>query len=120
MSEVESFDPRTPVTVTEAARNHFVARLAQTPEAKGVRISVKESGCSGYQYVIDYITEVSAEDGARTLADSYLLCVAPEAVKILNGTTIHLVKEGLNETIEFENPNVQSRCGCGESFSVDT
>lgn len=120
MSQVESFDPRVPVTLTDAARKHFLASLANKPEAKGVRISIKESGCSGYQYVIDYVNEIPAEDGTRMLTDNYALCVAPEAVKILTGTTIDLVKEGLNETIEFENPNVQSRCGCGESFSINT
>lgn len=119
MSHVESFDPRVPVTLTNAAREHFLARLAGTPDAKGVRVSVKESGCSGYQYVIDYVNEIPSSDGTRELDDQYLLCVAPEAIKILTGTTIDLVKEGLNESIEFENPNVQSRCGCGESFTIN-
>jgi iron-sulfur cluster assembly accessory protein len=119
MSQVENFDPRVPVTLTSAALEHFLARLTSAPDAKGVRISVKESGCSGYQYVIDYVNEIPSGDGARQIDEHYILCVAPEAIKILKGTTIDLVKEGLNESIEFENPNVQSRCGCGESFTIN-
>jgi Fe-S cluster assembly protein SufA/iron-sulfur cluster assembly protein len=37
---------------------------------------------------------------------------------MLKGTEIDLVREGVNEVVKFNNPNVVAECGCGESFSV--
>ncbi|MEJ2669766.1 MAG: iron-sulfur cluster assembly accessory protein [Gammaproteobacteria bacterium] len=118
MSLVATFDPKAPVQVSDAACAHFIERLKRQPSAKGVRLSVKESGCSGYQYTIDYVENIPETDGTLALNDQYVLCVDSQALNIISGTLIDLVREGLNETIEFENPNIQSRCGCGESFTV--
>jgi len=118
---VQTFDPNEPVHVTAKARQHFVDQLKHQEAAQGVMLSVKESGCSGYQYVIEYTQQPPPKDVSPiSLEDSFYLYVDPQASTILNGTTIDLVQEGLNESIEFQNPNVQSRCGCGESFSIDT
>ena len=118
MGSVETFDPKAPLRVSDAARTHFVERLRLRPSAKGVRVDIKKSGCSGYQYVIDYVDGILETDNTVPLDDHYVLCINPTAIPVIGGTLIDFVKEGLNETIEFENPNVQSRCGCGESFSV--
>jgi iron-sulfur cluster assembly accessory protein len=40
------------------------------------------------------------------------------ALSMLKGTEIDLVKDGINQVIKFNNPNVVAECGCGESFSV--
>ena len=46
------------------------------------------------------------------------MSVDVDALKMLHGTEIDLVTEGINKVIKFNNPNVTAECGCGESFSV--
>ncbi|HKK23067.1 MAG TPA: iron-sulfur cluster assembly accessory protein [Pseudohaliea sp.] len=116
---VETFDMQArPVTVTEAAAEHFRASL----KAKGlpaVRISVQESGCTGFKYVMEEVD--SAEDGdlTVTLDNGIELYLDDRAVEFLRGTQIDYEREGVNRTLKFRNPNVVAECGCGESFSVE-
>jgi iron-sulfur cluster assembly protein len=80
---------------------------------------VKDSGCSGYAYVLD-LTENVPQDTLRIDAEEGLtLFIDSKSVPALSGSTLRLVKEGLNETIKFDNPNAGSYCGCGESFTVN-
>ena len=41
-----------------------------------------------------------------------------ESFPVLDGTTVDFVRQGLNESFQFQNPNVKAECGCGESFTV--
>lgn len=116
---VETFDVREELlTVTPAAARHFLASL-QPRGLKGVRIDVQESGCTGFKYVL---TEVAAgEDGDVPihLDNGITLYLAPVALPFLRGTEIDYVREGVNYSLQFNNPNVTAECGCGESFSVE-
>lgn len=120
---VESFDPHAAavgspaVTVTPAALAHFRRQLA-SHSGKSVRLSIKKSGCTGFMYVIDLVEQGSADDVQYQLDDLVELRVARDALPIVSGTEIDLVKEGINRQIKFHNPNVKDECGCGESFSV--
>ena len=44
--------------------------------------------------------------------------VDPASLRLLDGTIVDFIKQGLNEAFRFRNPNVKGECGCGESFSV--
>ncbi|HVL54928.1 MAG TPA: iron-sulfur cluster assembly accessory protein, partial [Burkholderiaceae bacterium] len=44
--------------------------------------------------------------------------VDPKSLAYINGTELDFVREGLNESFKFRNPNVKGECGCGESFTV--
>jgi len=44
--------------------------------------------------------------------------IDPKSLIYVDGTEMDYVKKGLNEGFEFNNPNVQGECGCGESFTV--
>jgi iron-sulfur cluster assembly accessory protein len=114
---VQHVDPATPVRVTPAAVRHFRQKLAGTGAA-GIRLSVKESGCTGYMYVVD-IAEAPAEtDLPLQLAEDVSLLVDRGSIHVLQGTTVDYVREGLNFLLKFENPNAQDQCGCGESFNI--
>lgn len=111
-------DPNLTLRVSAAASQHFIQQLDKKKVCIGVRVSVNESGCSGYQYALDWITTANLEDIQINLNNQYAVYIAPEALTLIQGTEILLKKEGLNETIEFQNPNVTGTCGCGESFSI--
>ncbi|MCG8313125.1 MAG: iron-sulfur cluster assembly accessory protein [Pseudomonadales bacterium] len=119
---VETYIPgqqKTDIGITSDAVKHLTGKLSEKPEAKGVRISVKPSGCSGYMYVLDYVNTPEAEDTLIKVNDNLTLFVDTESLPVLKGTEIDYVRQGLNASIQFKNPNVTGECGCGESFTVN-
>lgn len=115
---VSSFDPNAEaVTMTDTALRHF-ERAVGSAKDKLVRLSTKESGCTGYAYVLDLVDASQPDDVILHPSDKVTLAVAPDAVTILRGTEIDYVSEGVNSVVKFNNPNVIAECGCGESFSV--
>ncbi len=119
MSAVTTFEQTEVLAIEPAAAQHLLKQMRSNPRAIGVRIGVKDSGCSGYAYVMD-LTETEPENHLRIAADAQLsLYLDVKSVPALAGSTLRLVKEGVNETIKFDNPNAGSYCGCGESFTVN-
>jgi iron-sulfur cluster assembly accessory protein len=120
---VENFDPSTvkdaAVQVTPAAVEHFRRQLQKDANARAIRLSVKQSGCTGYMYVVDLVSEINADDVRQTLGEGIELLIDPGSVMVVNGTRIDLVTEGVNRQLRFLNPNAKDYCGCGESFSVN-
>ncbi|GAA3911488.1 HesB/IscA family protein [Litoribacillus peritrichatus] len=115
---VESFSPEESVlTITDAAVKHLSAQIARTHSA-GLRLAVNESGCSGYMYELNLISDPAEDDHVFKLADGVTLYVATDALPMIQGTEIDYHTEGLNSTIKFNNPNAKALCGCGESFTV--
>ena len=117
---VESYDVKSElVTVTPAAAEHFRATLAGKG-LSGVRISVRESGCTGFKYVLDEVAAAAGDDDVEVELDNGVsLYLAPAALAFLRGTEIDYTREGINRSLKFNNPNVTAECGCGESFSVE-
>ena len=107
------------IRVTANAVNHFIHQLGEKPDAQGVRISVKPSGCSGYMYVLDYVDTPEDNDTLIQVDDEVTLFIDNDSLPVINGTEIDYVKQGLNASIQFRNPNVTGECGCGESFTVN-
>jgi iron-sulfur cluster assembly accessory protein len=114
---VGTFNPASAITVTEAASEHFRQQLGSSGGA--IRLSIKESGCTGYMYVIDKVDGPEAEDIDVALDNGVHVYVEREALPVVQGTEIDLAQEGVNKTLAFNNPNVADQCGCGESFSIE-
>ncbi len=115
---VEIFDINEDVvTVTPEAARHL-QQQATASGLSGVRISVRESGCSGYMYVMEEVDASESGDVEVKLDNGLSLYVDAQSVGLLRGTKLDYVREGLNRTLKFLNPNVTAACGCGESFSV--
>lgn len=128
---VETYDPHTAaapgpnsqgsgttVTVSPEAVAHFRRQLQKDPTAHAVRLSVKESGCTGFMYVVDLVTEGKADDLHQDLEPGVELLIDRNSLGVVNGTQIDLVTEGVNRQLRFQNPNAKDHCGCGESFSI--
>lgn len=105
------------VRLTEAAARHVASQLAARGRGLGIRLGVTTSGCSGMAYVLEFVDQEQSEDsvfeelGVRVFID-------PKSMVYLDGTELDFVREGLNEGLQFRNPNVAAECGCGESFTV--
>lgn len=105
------------VTLTENAAERVRKFLTQRGKGEGLRLGVRNSGCSGKAYVIEYADRIEPEDlvyeshGVKVIVD-------PKSLIYLDGTELDYSREGLNEGFKFNNPNVKNSCGCGESFNV--
>ncbi len=111
--------PRPPVvTLTEAAASRVkeIMARAQTPYA-GLRVGVKNGGCAGQEYVMEYadtagpLDEVVEDKGVKIL-------IEPKAVLFLIGSEIDFETSKLSSKFVFRNPNETDACGCGESVTI--
>lgn len=107
----------TTITLTQSAVKRVRDMVAKRDSGIGLRIGVVKSGCSGYSYALDYADSVAANDMIIE-QDDVKVVVDKDNLPLLEGMILDFVKEGLNQSFKFINPNVTSECGCGESFSV--
>ncbi|MBL1457574.1 MULTISPECIES: iron-sulfur cluster assembly accessory protein [unclassified Methylophaga] len=107
----------TTITLTQTAVKRVRDMVAKRDSGIGLRIGVVKSGCSGYSYALDYADSVAANDMIIE-QDDVKVVVDKDNLPLLEGMILDFVKEGLNQSFKFINPNVTSECGCGESFSV--
>jgi len=105
------------ITLTASAAERVKSHLHQQAQATGLRLGVKMTGCSGFAYVVDYAGQPSAEDVVFE-DQGVKVVVNRESLPYLDGTRVDYVRQGLNESFKFHNPNVKDECGCGESFTV--
>jgi iron-sulfur cluster assembly protein len=106
-----------PISLTPAAAERVRTFMASRGKGIGLRLGVKQTGCSGYAYVVSYADEIGARDVVFEVSDVKVV-VDTESLKYVDGTEIDFVRQGLNEAFKFRNPNVKGECGCGESFNV--
>lgn len=105
------------VTLTPAAARHVSRFLVKRGAGAGVRLGVKNAGCSGMAYKLEYADEMAPDDVVFE-AHGVRLYVDPKSLPFLDGTELDFVRDGLNESFKFNNPQEKDRCGCGESFRV--
>ncbi|KAK9238694.1 hypothetical protein V1525DRAFT_400268 [Lipomyces kononenkoae] len=111
------FKPRkAAMTLTPAALDH-IKKLLDMPEPKLIRVGVRNRGCSGLQYHLEYVDspgkfdEEVVQDGVKVLVDS-------KALFSIIGSEMDWVDDRLSNRFVFHNPNIKGECGCGESFMV--
>ena len=107
------------INLTESAAKQIQTQLAKRGRGLGLRVGVKKVGCSGFAYTYDYADEVGSEDHVFESFGTKLV-VDGRSLDFLNGSTLDYIRENLRQAFKFSNPNVESTCGCGESFSVKT
>lgn len=102
---------------TQTAVGKIKELLSERPDAIALKVGVRQRGCNGLTYTLDYAKERSKldeeveQDGARVLIDS-------KAQLSLLGTEMDYVESKLSAEFVFNNPNVKGTCGCGESFTL--
>src|ERR1700752_1071123 len=105
--------------LTEAASERIKAVMAKADRPiAAVRVGVKNGGCAGMSYYMEYaekvdpLDEVIEDKGVRILID-------PKAVLFLLGTEMDYKVEKLAAPFVFNNPNQTAACGCGESVQLE-
>jgi len=105
------------INMTQAAIDHVARYLESRGHGEGIRLGVRTSGCSGMAYVLEFVDQHEPEDQVFEFGGVKVV-IDPKSLAYLDGTELDFVREGLNEGFKFNNPNVRSECGCGESFNV--
>ena len=105
------------ISVTENAAKQIQNQLAKRGRGLGLRVGVKKVGCSGFAYTFDYADEIQPGDRLFEAHDAKVV-VDAETLSFVDGSRLDFVKEGFKQVFKFDNPNVDSTCGCGESFNV--
>ncbi len=104
------------LTDAAATRIKDVMARADKPVA-GVRVGVKNGGCAGMEYTMEYADAVAPTD--EVVEDKGVkLLIDPKAVLFLLGTEMDFKTEKLSAQFVFNNPNQTSACGCGESVQL--
>ena len=104
------------LTDRAAERIKHIMSRAETPKI-GVRLGVKNGGCAGMEYTMDYadsrdpLDEVVEDKGVTIL-------IEPKAVLFLLGTEMDYEEGVMSSGFIFNNPNQTDACGCGESVTI--
>ena len=96
-----------------------IREIMENGEGKyeGVRVGVKNGGCAGMSYTMDYaesaapFEEIVEDKGVKVF-------IEPKAIMFLIGMEVDFVREKLGARFVFNNPNQTASCGCGESVSI--
>ena len=107
------------VTLTDRAAERVLEIMgrAEKPYA-GLRVGVKNGGCAGQEYVIEYaetagpLDEIVEDKGVTIL-------IEPKAVLFLLGSEVDYETSRLSAKFVFHNPNETDACGCGESVTIE-
>ena len=105
------------VSLTTSAAKHILRQLEVRGGGIGIRLGVRPAGCSGFAYVLEFV-DLAEEQDEIFEEHGVTMFIDPKSLAILEGTELHFAREGLNEGLEFKNPNVSAECGCGESFTI--
>ncbi|KAJ6089895.1 hypothetical protein N7467_005111 [Penicillium canescens] len=109
--------PRKAAMKLSAVATEQLRKLMAQPEPKFIRVGVKNRGCSGLAYHLEYVEkpgkfdEVVEQDGVKVLIDS-------KALFSIIGSEMDWHEDKLSRRFVFRNPNIKEECGCGESFMV--
>lgn len=106
-----------PLMLTEAAIRRIKEICKSRPDVIGLRIGVKQRGCSGMTYTLDYATEKDKLD-VEIVKDDVKIFMDRKAQLTLIGSEMDYKDDRITSEFVFNNPNVTGTCGCGESFTT--
>jgi iron-sulfur cluster assembly protein len=99
-----------------ASRIKEIMAKSEHPFA-GVRVGVKNAGCAGMAYTMEYAEKINPTD--EVIEEKGIkLMIDPKAVMFLLGTEMDYKVDKLSAQFVFNNPNQSSACGCGESVQL--
>ena len=105
------------ISLTESAAKR-VAWIAERQNKPAIlRLAVDGGGCAGFTYKFELALEADSDDEVVE-TDGVKLVVDPISLDMVKGSAVDFVEELGAAAFRVTNPNAQSGCGCGSSFSV--
>jgi iron-sulfur cluster insertion protein len=106
------------IDITESAKNKIKDLLYEEGNPNlSLRTFVQGGGCSGFSYGFTF-DEIKNEDDFEIPLDEFTVLVDAMSMQYLEGASIDYKEELMGSQFVIKNPNAQSTCGCGSSFSV--
>ena len=100
------------IDITKPAEDRFNELIEETGN-EYVRLSIQGGGCSGFSYDFDFDDTMNEDDFqfGKLLVDFV-------SMQYLSGSKVDFIEDELGFKFDVHNPNAQTTCGCGSSFSV--
>ena len=108
-------DAQISLTTSAARRVALIAERQSKPAI--LRLAVDGGGCAGFTYKFELADEPDADDAVAVM-DGVRLVVDPVSLDLVKGSAVDFVEDLGGAAFKVTNPNAQSGCGCGSSFSV--
>ena len=108
-------EPLISLTENAAKRVAWIAERQHKPAI--LRLAVDGGGCAGFTYKFE-LAEAAASDDKVVETDGVKLVVDPISLDLVKGSAVDFVEDLGGAAFRVTNPNAQSGCGCGSSFSV--
>ncbi|MFL6753150.1 MAG: iron-sulfur cluster insertion protein ErpA [Sphingomicrobium sp.] len=105
------------ITLTENAARRVASIAARQRKPAILRLAVDGGGCAGFTYKFE-LTDRAEGDDMVSETDGVTLVVDPMSLQLVKGSAVDFVEDLGGAAFRVTNPNAQSGCGCGSSFSV--
>ena len=107
------------VEITDSAKEKILDLLREEndPDLK-LRTFVQGGGCSGFQYGFTFDNEQNEDDWEFPLNEEFKVLVDAMSMQYMQGAVIDYKEDIMGSSFSIKNPNAQTTCGCGSSFSV--
>ncbi len=112
-----SVDTANPVSLSARAARRIAEILKSEPQPMMLRLAVTGGGCSGFQYNFA-LDDTRTDDDLVIERDGATVLIDPMSLDFLKGAEIDFTDDLIGAAFKVNNPNAQSSCGCGTSFSV--
>lgn len=107
------------IKLTAEAAEAIKSKTAAKDGAKGLRLTIKSTGCSGHSYQMEHVMEETLAADDKIESNGAVLYIPKTNSWMLIGMEIGYAEDKMGSGFTFTNPNETGRCGCGESFSVE-
>jgi iron-sulfur cluster assembly protein len=104
------------ITLTKSAAQHINKMLNELPNAQGMRVTLKQAGCTGFKYIVEATDTINETDHIFE-SEGIRIIIDKKNIVFIDDTEIDYIQQGLNAKLVFNNPHVDEACGCGESFT---
>ena len=108
-------EPQISLTQSAAQRVAWIADRQHQPAI--LRLAVDGGGCAGFTYKFELAAAAESDDTVA-VTDGVTLVVDPVSLELVKGSAVDFVEDLGGAAFKVTNPNAQSGCGCGSSFSV--
>ena len=105
------------ISLTSSAAKRVAWIAARQNKPAILRLAVDGGGCAGFTYKFELADRPDGDD-AVTETDGVKLVVDPASLELVQGSAVDFVEDLGGAAFRVTNPNAQSGCGCGSSFSV--
>ncbi len=113
--------PQTGIQLTESALKHIkMLQEQQGNRELCLRVGVRQGGCSGMSYLMDFETsdKIRDDDEVFNYDDGFRIVCDPKSLLYLYGLVLDYSNAMIGGGFQFTNPNAAQTCGCGKSFGV--